>query len=421
MVSGGGRGVTAACVVALAEQTGALFVLLGRTSSRGRGGVARRRSWRRGDQAGAARPRAPRPASRRPRRSWARGRGRSSRRARFAPRWRVSVTSGAAPSTRPWTSRTRLPSRRCWAPSVSAGARSPRSFTVPACSPTSGSRTRRPRTPGGSWRRRSTDSPRSWRPRLPTTCVCCACSRRCRHAMATLARPATPWPTRRSTRSLKPSDAGAARHVSSARSPGARGMAAWSRRLSPHISAPEVWGSSLSRWVRRRSSRSSRRILRSEVEVELSVRATGELPATNHKPARVSVLTGTARQPYLTDHAIDGRVVVPAALALEWFARAAGELWPDRRVDALADFRVLAGVRPGPTELVTIVEQDDGVMGMRSSGGRPAYRCRTASADDHPRLTERLVGEAPPRHAAFPMASASLMGAGRCFTARRFR
>ena len=131
----------------------------------------------------------------------------------------------------------------------------------------------------------------------------------------------------------------------------------------------------------------------SEVEVLLGAGGAVELPVASPKPAQVFVMTGTTRHPQLTDHAIDGRVIVPAAFALDWFARAAGELWPERPIHALADFQVLAGLCPNPAELVTIVEQDDQSLLMLGGGGRPAYRCRAAHADDHPTLV------APPRSA----------------------
>ena len=122
--------------------------------------------------------------------------------------------------------------------------------------------------------------------------------------------------------------------------------------------------------------------------------ATGELHVTGRKRPEVSVLTGTTRHPHLTDHTIDDRVVVPAAFALDWFARAARELWPERPIDALAEFQVLAGLRPGPTELLTIVAKENGAMIMLASGGRPAYRCRVARTDEHATLID------PPRSEA---------------------
>lgn len=47
---------------------------------------------------------------------------------------------------------------------------------------------------------------------------------------------------------------------------------------------------------------------------------------------------------YLLDHQLDGRPVLPAAMALELMAEMAQLVWPDRAVTAIEDFRVLRGV-----------------------------------------------------------------------------
>ncbi len=71
-------------------------------------------------------------------------------------------------------------------------------------------------------------------------------------------------------------------------------------------------------------------------------------------PAKVSVqgacfdmLVTRASHPYLADHAIDGVPVLPVALALEWFARAAKAARPGLEVVACRDVRVLKGARLG--------------------------------------------------------------------------
>jgi hypothetical protein len=50
-------------------------------------------------------------------------------------------------------------------------------------------------------------------------------------------------------------------------------------------------------------------------------------------------------QPFLRDHAIDGVVVLPVALVVEWYAAAARALHPDLHVKKIRDLRVLKGVR----------------------------------------------------------------------------
>ncbi|MGI5864885.1 MAG: SDR family NAD(P)-dependent oxidoreductase, partial [Myxococcales bacterium] len=71
-------------------------------------------------------------------------------------------------------------------------------------------------------------------------------------------------------------------------------------------------------------------------------------------PARPSIqgasfdmLVTRASHPYLADHAIDGVPVLPVALALEWFARAAKAARPDLELVACRDVRVLKGARLG--------------------------------------------------------------------------
>jgi malonyl CoA-acyl carrier protein transacylase len=54
------------------------------------------------------------------------------------------------------------------------------------------------------------------------------------------------------------------------------------------------------------------------------------------------------RLPFLLDHAIDGLPVIPVALVLEWFARAAGAFRPDLHLAALRDVRVVRGIPPPP-------------------------------------------------------------------------
>jgi hypothetical protein len=57
---------------------------------------------------------------------------------------------------------------------------------------------------------------------------------------------------------------------------------------------------------------------------------------------------GTALQPYLLAHRIDGVAVVPVALAIEWFGRAVRALRPDLRLASLRDLKVLRGIRLPP-------------------------------------------------------------------------
>ncbi|SPM37636.1 beta-ketoacyl synthase, partial [Mycobacterium rhizamassiliense] len=57
-----------------------------------------------------------------------------------------------------------------------------------------------------------------------------------------------------------------------------------------------------------------------------------------------SVTAHATRQPYLTDHRVQGNVVLPVVQALEWFVRMAEACRPGYHVDRLRDLRVLRGV-----------------------------------------------------------------------------
>jgi hypothetical protein len=65
-------------------------------------------------------------------------------------------------------------------------------------------------------------------------------------------------------------------------------------------------------------------------------------------PGRVFVARVSSRtHPYLVSHAIQGVPVVPVVLVLEWFARAARGLRPDLAVASVDDLKVLKGIRLG--------------------------------------------------------------------------
>ncbi|MCK7501607.1 MAG: SDR family NAD(P)-dependent oxidoreductase [Comamonadaceae bacterium] len=58
----------------------------------------------------------------------------------------------------------------------------------------------------------------------------------------------------------------------------------------------------------------------------------------------VAVRLDPARHLYLQEHALDGRCVLPAAVALELFAQAARALWPQWQVVEVRDHRLMKGV-----------------------------------------------------------------------------
>jgi acyl transferase domain-containing protein/NADP-dependent 3-hydroxy acid dehydrogenase YdfG len=81
------------------------------------------------------------------------------------------------------------------------------------------------------------------------------------------------------------------------------------------------------------------------VEVTLSAGG-GDWPAASNGDGRhrADVLVSDASHPQLAGHAISGNVVVPVAYAVEWMARTARSIRPDRALTALEDIRVLKGI-----------------------------------------------------------------------------
>ncbi len=94
--------------------------------------------------------------------------------------------------------------------------------------------------------------------------------------------------------------------------------------------------------------------------------------------------------PELMGHAIDGTVVVPAALIIELFFRLLHSVHPDRRLQTLRDLRVLKGIQLPDFEdpiraerhkaLVTCQEDDEStVLELRGLDDTPHYRATTTS------------------------------------------
>jgi acyl transferase domain-containing protein/acyl carrier protein len=79
------------------------------------------------------------------------------------------------------------------------------------------------------------------------------------------------------------------------------------------------------------------------------------------------VVAQATRQPYLRDHRVQGKVVLPIVQVLEWFVRMAESCRPGHRVDRIADLKVLRGVT-----LPDFEQQGDALL----------VRC--AGADWHP-------------------------------------
>jgi NADP-dependent 3-hydroxy acid dehydrogenase YdfG/acyl carrier protein len=97
----------------------------------------------------------------------------------------------------------------------------------------------------------------------------------------------------------------------------------------------------------------------------------------------VSLRRACARDyPFVRDHSVADAPVVPVVLALEWFAQRARELRPDAWVQAVSDLKVLKGIvlkefdgAGDIFEIATVGEGPDGVQfELRSPGGPVHYR-----------------------------------------------
>ena len=115
------------------------------------------------------------------------------------------------------------------------------------------------------------------------------------------------------------------------------------------------------------------------------------------------------RDRYLDDHRVDGRPVLPFAVAMELMAETAAAAAPGRRLDGLSEIRLLNGVTvPDTGELVLHAgaavrpgEEDLDVVIAGAAGPRPHYRSRARLGSGRP------TDPAPPADVAglrpFPM------------------
>ena len=70
--------------------------------------------------------------------------------------------------------------------------------------------------------------------------------------------------------------------------------------------------------------------------------------------ATLSQAVSIESMPVLTDHVINGKAVLPAALVMEWLAEAAMALYPDKRLKRIESFQVVSGVRLSALDSITL-------------------------------------------------------------------
>ena len=116
-------------------------------------------------------------------------------------------------------------------------------------------------------------------------------------------------------------------------------------------------------------------------EVELVIGAppnpAGLSRAGKGKELCMDLVVSRASHPYLADHSIDGTPVVPVVFALEWFARLAEATWPGLDLLGCRDLKVLRGIR---------------LEGFEEAGDRFTLRSRQLQNGDSALLEMELLG-----------------------------
>jgi hypothetical protein len=91
-------------------------------------------------------------------------------------------------------------------------------------------------------------------------------------------------------------------------------------------------------------------------------------------------VVSTASMPFLDSHRVQGKVVLPAVVVMEWFKSTAQELFPQLALVSCEDLRVLKGVV------------------LQGAEARVLIRCTGIEASDDTVLTFELLGENGARH-----------------------
>ncbi len=130
-----------------------------------------------------------------------------------------------------------------------------------------------------------------------------------------------------------------------------------------------------------------------EVDVLLGVSSGVQAPGATARPWEAAVVLHPSTHGFLRDHKLRDMVVVPVVMAIEWCARAAAALRPGLAVTGLEDVSVFRGIKlgafdEGPSVLRVTAEQISNGDGARvrvtisDLADRPHYRAVVA-LDDH--------------------------------------
>jgi acyl transferase domain-containing protein len=135
--------------------------------------------------------------------------------------------------------------------------------------------------------------------------------------------------------------------------------------------------------------------------LEVVVAASEGRDAASAAPAAYDVLVDRTRYPFLDGHRVRQEPVVPVALVLEWFARAVRAHWPEASAFTFRQVRVLRGIRLEDFERgerctvrIATVDEDGATLRLElvGSDGRRHY----SAVAERPAAGERRGAPAPP-------------------------
>jgi acyl transferase domain-containing protein len=126
------------------------------------------------------------------------------------------------------------------------------------------------------------------------------------------------------------------------------------------------------------------------------------------REARFDLVVNARTEPLLRDHAVAGAPVVPAAWALDWFARAALALRPDLKLAAVRELKVVRGIRVadydgrGTPLALTAREVANGsgarlALELRGADGALHYTAKAEMADQGLSAPEQGMAGGPRR------------------------
>ncbi|WP_394844171.1 SDR family NAD(P)-dependent oxidoreductase [Pendulispora brunnea] len=130
----------------------------------------------------------------------------------------------------------------------------------------------------------------------------------------------------------------------------------------------------------------------------------GELGAAPERVTSVEARVDRSSHPFLVDHSVGSRVVLPMVMALDWLVRAAHDGWPESRCIELRDLKVLRGIklerydtggdvftvtcRPRPSQSEQLLQAE-----LRGAGNALHYNATLVLAPSSPTVQRASVTE----------------------------